>query len=92
MSSVINVTAAVAAAQTQGPRPRGLDADLAKAQGQLSDWVNCPSAKTATGRAKIEEISARIESIKATLKKADSAAPARRSTLSPLGAYVDLVA
>lgn len=54
-------------------RPAGLDADLAKWQGQLADWVNCVSAKTPEGKAKIDQISAKISSIKTRMKEAEKA-------------------
>ena len=53
--------------------PAALDADLAKSQGELSDWVHCASSKTLQGKAKIEEISARISLIKAKIEESDSA-------------------
>ena len=53
------------------PQPRGLDADLAKAQSELADWVHCPSSKTPEGKAKIEEVSAKVDAIKGQMKKAE---------------------
>jgi hypothetical protein len=89
-------TPAVAA---EKPRPVNLDADLAKAEGQLADWVACPSRKTPEGKAKIEEISAKVDTIKAKLKSADESRPtgtdATRSTgsaISTLGGVVDAYA
>ena len=52
-------------------QPRGLDADLAKAQSELANWVHCPSSKTPEGKAKIEEVSARVDAIKGKMKKAE---------------------
>ena len=68
-------TVASASAGTTAPSARGLDADLAKREIQLSDWVHCVSASTPRGKAKIEEISAQISDIKAKMKQADQAAP-----------------
>ena len=68
-------TVASASAGTTAPSGRGLDADLAKREIQLSDWVHCVSASTPRGKAKIEEISAQISDIKAKMKQAEQAAP-----------------
>ncbi len=73
--STSNSTAASAGAGTTAPSGRGLDADLAKREIQLSDWVHCVSASTPRGKAKIEEISGQISDIKAKMKKAEQAAP-----------------
>lgn len=60
------------------PRPGGLDADLAKMQKQLSDCVNCPvTAKSAEGKAKIQDFSHKIDAIKSKLKMADEVAAQR---------------
>lgn len=64
-----------AAVGSAGPRARGLDVDLAKSEVQLSDWVHCVSASTPKGKAKIQEISAKIGDIKAKMKAAEQAAP-----------------
>ena len=42
--------------------------ELAKLESQLSDWVHCPSSKTSAGKAKIAEITAKIETIKGQAK------------------------
>jgi hypothetical protein len=82
VSSSATVVAPTAGLQT--PRPMGLDAELAKCQGQLSDWVHCVSASTPEGKAKIEEISARIGAIKEALKQADSVPKPAPSALGNL--------
>ena len=66
----------VSAVTNAGPSPlrsRGLDADLARSQVQLSDWVHCESASTPQGKAKIEEISAQVEDIKKQMKASQQA-------------------
>jgi hypothetical protein len=68
-------TSASTSAGTTAPRGRSLDADLARREAQLSDWVHCVSASTPQGKAKIEEISAQIDDIKAKMKQAEKAAP-----------------
>ena len=47
----------------------GLEAQLDRYRKQLSDCVNCSSAKTPEGKAKIEELSNRIGEIKARIDK-----------------------
>jgi hypothetical protein len=61
---------AIGAAQ---PRPVNLDADLAKYEGQLSDWTFCPSGKTPEGKVKIAQLSDRVSSIKTQMHKAEQA-------------------
>jgi hypothetical protein len=76
-----------------------LDAELAKCDRQLADWVHCPSGKTPEGKAKIEEITARRDTVKARIhtrevehvKAADAQAP-RRSPFDPMGGLVDVYA
>ena len=72
MVSAVTATASVESL-TATPPPAGLDAALAKSQSQLADWVCCPSATTSTGKAKIAEISDRIDAIKAQMQKAEQA-------------------
>ena len=66
--------AAVAAPSTAAA-PANASAELARYESQLSDWVHCASSKTAEGKAKIAEITDKIESIKAQVKRADDAKP-----------------
>ena len=63
-------------------RPVSLDADLAACERQLSDWVHCVSASTPEGKAKIEELSARLDEIKSKMQEADQASVAPRSALT----------
>ena len=95
-------------AGTTAPAGGGFDVELAKYQSQLSDWVHCPSCKTPQGKAKIAEITARIDAIRArsaqreqTVRREpaslDAAAPGpsgvrKASPLNVLGAVVNLVA
>ena len=54
--------------------------ELAKYESQLSDWVHCPSCKTSAGKAKIAEITAKIDAIKAEMKKVDDAKKSASAT------------
>jgi hypothetical protein len=72
--SALSSTAVSSAAVRPTPAaPANSSAELAKCESQLSDWVHCPSGKTSEGKAKIAEITARIESIKAQVKRAEDA-------------------
>lgn len=51
----------------------GLEAQLDRYQIQLADWVNCPSCKTAEGKAKIAEISGKISDIQSRIEEAAAA-------------------
>ena len=70
--------------------PATASADLAKLQSQLSDWVHCPSSKTSAGKAKIAEITDRIDAIKAKVEKSDVEKIAPHGLrLDGLGAWVN---
>jgi hypothetical protein len=56
-----------------GPSAASLQAQLQRYQQQLSDCVNCASAKTPQGKADIQAISARISEVKQTIAQADQA-------------------
>ena len=60
-----------------------LSSQLAKYQSQLADWSHCRSCKTPEGKAKIKEISDKIDEIKQQMKAADEA---RRSAKAADGA------
>jgi hypothetical protein len=74
-----------------GPSAASLQAQLQRYQQQLSDCVNCASAKTPQGKADIQAISARINEVKQSIaqtdqapaKPADAAAPASASASAP---------
>jgi len=84
---------AVAGASSTAPRGRGLDADLAKREVQLSDWVHCVSASTPRGKAKIQEIDDQISDIKAQMKAAEQAtAPKATPALGAPGQLLDVYA
>ena len=62
-----------------------LQAQLQRYQKQLSDCVNCASAKTWQGKADIQAISERISQIKQAIEQTEkpSAAPSAPSAPSP---------
>ncbi len=61
-----------------GKSSAGLDAQLTKYEIQLADWTNCPSCKTAEGKAKIAEISDKISDLKQRQQDAEVAKQSRR--------------
>ena len=65
-----STTAAASGAASSQP-PATASADLAKLESQLSDWVHCPSGKTPAGKARIAEITDKIDAIKARVEKSD---------------------
>lgn len=65
---------------------------------QLADWVTCPSAKTPEGKAKIEQITSKLDSIKDQIKQSGDASASRLAkaddplkSARPAGAAVDKV-
>ncbi len=55
-----------------GQRPAAVvESQLATCKKQLADWVNCPSGKTAAGRAKIEAITTQIAKLKAQAEQTE---------------------
>jgi hypothetical protein len=101
----ISCTAALGAVAPAAPANAG--AELAKYESQLSDWVHCASCKTAAGKAKIAEITDKIQAIKTQMKRAEEARPPSQAMQAPeplphvvqhqfrldqLGAWLDLKA
>lgn len=78
----------------------GLEAQLAKLQTQLADWVNCPSCKTPEGKAKIAEINAKIKDVEQRMQAKEQAARPVSASASPdaapapglLGGQIDVFA
>ncbi len=73
VTAISGSSGAGAYAGSVAPSGRALNADLARCEVQLSDWTHCVSAKTARGKEKIAEISARVNDIKAKMKRAEEA-------------------
>jgi hypothetical protein len=71
MSSVASIQPSTVAFQSSRGSAATSSGELAKCESQLSDWVHCASSKTSAGKAKIAEITNKIDSIKADMKKAD---------------------
>ena len=81
-ASSLNVSTTLSRAAPQAA-PVNASADLAKYESQLSDWVHCASSKTSEGKAKIAEITDKIVSIKAQVKRAEDAKPQAPSQQAP---------
>lgn len=65
-------TSALASTSSVSASAAGLEARLAQYEIQLADWVNCPSCKTAEGKAKIAELSDKVLEIKQRIAAADA--------------------
>ncbi len=73
------VGGAAATSAFSGPaKAAGLEYQLTRYQKQLSECVNCASAKTAQGKATIEAISDKISSIRLRLDEVASSNPVRQ--------------
>ncbi len=69
MSNIASLTRAALAYTPPAALSRpSASGELAKLESQLSDCVNCSSSTTSAGKAKIAEISDKIETIKAQVK------------------------
>ncbi len=72
MSNIASLTRAASAYTPPGALSRpSAGGELEKLKSQLSDWVNCPSCTTSAGKAKIAEITDKIETIKAQARTAE---------------------
>ena len=77
LSITSNSKPATASAYAGGkPSPASLQAQLQRFQQQLSDCVNCASAKTAKGKSDIQAIAARISQVRQNIAEADRNQPA----------------
>lgn len=81
--------------------PGALQAELQKAQHELSNCVNCDSAKTSSGQAKIATLQAQVQGIEQRIEKAKQADPPAQAAaaaatvappLSSLGNFLDIYA
>lgn len=85
-----------AAAYGGGTAYASLQAQLQRYEQQLSECINCASAKTPEGKADIEAISARIVQLKGRMDAADEApkasAVARPPGIAGLGEKIDVYA
>lgn len=75
-----------------------LQAELQKAQRELSACVNCDSAKTSSGQTQIATLRAELQSIEQRMEKtsraeaAETASTPAPAALSPLGNFLDVYA
>jgi len=67
----------------------GLEAQLARYQGQLADWIHCPSCNTPEGKEKIKEISDKISEIKQSIKSTEDAKQSSSSTINASNALTN---
>lgn len=74
MANIISLSGKASAFDSVGASarpPAVAGSELAKLERQLSDWVHCPSCNTSAGKAKISEITTKIDGVKAQIKKAE---------------------
>ncbi len=86
MIGAISSSTSAAAKPTAAPAPRApltLDAQLTRAQTELSDCVNCDSAKTPAGQKQIAEISSKINAIKQQMAQASGGAASASLARAP---------
>lgn len=76
------IATATAAPAYGGSKPSsaGLQAQLQRYQQQLSDCVNCASAKTPQGKSDIAAIAARISQLRQNMADAERSPPAAAAT------------
>jgi hypothetical protein len=72
-------SSATANAATAGGSRLGLEAKVDTLKKQLADWVTCPSAKTPQGKAKIQDITSKLDTAQAQIKKLDKILPSPTS-------------
>ena len=83
-------------APVQPQSATGLQAELARLQGVLAACVNCAAAETTQGKAEIQEVSNKINAIKARIEnltrtpKPEPPPPPSENIASPLGSILDL--
>ena len=90
--SGIAATARTSAVDVSTPRPAGLDAQKERVQKQLADCVNCSSASTPEGKARIEKLSAQLSAVESRLQEAVDARPAAAAAHPSLGNRIDVYA
>ena len=101
--AIASSTASPVAAYGGGkPSAASLQAQLQRYEQQLSDCVNCSSAKTARGKSDIEAIAARISQVKLRIADSATGQPAQAGAATqpapgalsstPLGSRIDVFA
>jgi hypothetical protein len=84
MVQAISSNAGAAAAYGSArPAFASLQAQLQRYEQQLSECINCASAKTPEGKADIEAISARIRQVKGRMVQADETPKVAATTIAP---------
>jgi hypothetical protein len=86
MSAIARISAPTPTVGAPKRSAPDLDAQVRTYRAQLADWVTCPSAKTPGGKAKIEQISAKLVAVEGQIEKADGGSPGQ------LGVHVDTYA
>jgi hypothetical protein len=63
----------------------GLEAQLARYQAQLADWVNCTSCNTPEGKAKIQQFSDKVSETKQSIEAANTPSQIDRPSIQLAG-------
>lgn len=95
IASGSTVGAAAAGAGTgAGNKASGaiLQTQLVRYQAQLDDWCNCPSRTTPQGKARIQDLTLKVDTIKAEIHQAAQQQQRAPSPFSPLGGRLDTFA
>ncbi len=98
MVQAISSSSSGAAFAGAAPAFASLQAQLQRYEQQLSDCINCATAKTPEGKADIEAISARIGQLKGRMAEVDAPTPERAVQSPPtaavgtLGGTIDVYA
>jgi hypothetical protein len=79
-------TSTLASSAGVGKSAAGLEERLAQYEIQLSDWENCPSCTTPEGKAKIAELSSKVNEIKQRIAVTDANKEKLRATAPDLPA------
>lgn len=66
-----------------------VDAQLAKCQAQLGDWVTCASSKTPEGKAKIASLTSQLSDLKQQKQAVDAAQKIQYSAANGTGHTFD---
>ena len=88
ISSLTNCCAVSTAAPSRTQSISNVQAEVEKLQRQYESWANCSSSKTSQGKAKIDEISVKLEAAKQELKKAEESKSVEKTLSVPINGPV----
>ncbi len=77
MIASVGGSSALYSAPSASDHRAALEADLARYKSQLADWCQCSSSKTDAGKAKIRELTDKVNQAEARLEKVSNNAKSR---------------